>query len=329
MTNSYDNQTLFAYLLGGLSDSELERLDEMTFTDGEFAEAVKIAEKDLVDSYVAGELSGPMREQFESHYMASPIRREKLAFARALDKFASHAANAPDPTPAPLRVAETKASSGWFKELLESLGLLGGGNRRFAFAAGAAMVVLLLLGGWLIFRGSAEKRASDIATGTNKIENPPLPTATPLPTASGVPITVPTPNTKPTISPTQEATPTPKRTVEPSQPTVAMFVLPAPLRGAGPLTQVKLAPGTQFAQFSMGLESNDYTSYRVELHGAGGGPSLWNSGTMPSRGSKTASLSAKIPTKLLRSQIYSFTVSGITKDGTAENIGDYSFRVIK
>ncbi|MEP6850062.1 MAG: hypothetical protein ABI999_14480 [Acidobacteriota bacterium] len=328
MTNSNDNQTLFAYLLGGLPDSESERLDEMTFTDGEFAEAVKIAEKDLVDSYVGGELSGQMLEQFESHYMASPLRREKVVFARALNKFASHAGNAPDPTPAPLLVAETKPSSGWFKELLESLGLLGGGNRGFAFAAAAAILLLLLGGGWLIFRGLAEKRTSDIATGVNKIENPPLPTATPFPAATSVPITVPTPNTKPTISPTPEVTPTPKRTVEPSQPMVAMFVLPAPLRGAGQLTQVKLEPETQFAQFSMGLESNNYPSYRVELHAAGGGPVLWSSGKILSRG-KAASITTKVPTKLLRSQIYAFTVSGVTAAGTAENIGDYSFRVMR
>jgi len=330
MTNSYDNQTLFAYLLGALPDSESERLDEMTFIDGEFAEAVKIAEKDLVDSYVGGELSDQMREQFESHYMASPLRREKVAFARALDNFAYQAGKASDPTPAPLREVPSRAGSGWFKTLLESLGFLGGGNRGFAFAAGAAMVLLLLVSGWLIFRGLIEKRGGDIATGTNKIENPPVPTATPFSTASTVPITVPTPNTKPTVTPIPEVTPTPKRTVEPSQPMIAAITLVPSLRGGQKLAQLGLKTGTTRADFAIGLESSEYPAYKVELIDQDSGKRVWQAMSVKSHGKGSASsLNVKIPANLLRSNVYSFAVSGVAKDGSSENVGDYPFKVVR
>ena len=37
MTNRYDNQTLYSYLLGSLPEEDTERFDEMTFTDPDCA----------------------------------------------------------------------------------------------------------------------------------------------------------------------------------------------------------------------------------------------------------------------------------------------------
>ena len=79
----YNNQIINEYLLGSLPEAEIEALDELSFTDDEFADALRVAEKDLVDAYVQGELGGVELEQFESSYMASPRRLEKVKFAQA------------------------------------------------------------------------------------------------------------------------------------------------------------------------------------------------------------------------------------------------------
>src|SRR5262249_4531787 len=100
------------------------------------------------------------------------------------------------------------------------------------------------------------------------------------------------------------------------------------LRGAAPLTQVRIEPETQFADFSIGLESNDFVAYKIELRSAGGA-SIWQSGHLKAQGIKSASLNVRVPAKLLKTQIYSFTVSGIAADGTTESIGDYPFRVMR
>ena len=328
MTNRYDNQTLFSYLLGSLPDTDTELLDEMTFTDPDFAELVNAAEKDLVDFYISDGLKGETLEKFESHYMASPRRREKVTFARAFREFAANERNGENPPLA--AVPESKAAT--IKEQIgaffSSLGILGGGSPIFGFAAAAAVLALVLFGGWLLIMGVIQKQGGgDIALTTNTNQDIPVnaivPVITPEPTASAVPVN----GGASKLSPTPAPTTTPKRPpVEPSQPMIAAFVLPPPLRGGAPLTQVRLESEIQVAQFSIGLEASDYRSYRVELRDAGQGRSIWQAGSLKARGS---SLSVRVPAKLLKGQIYSFTVTGVNAEGTSENIGDYSFRVVR
>ncbi|MFL6257227.1 MAG: hypothetical protein ACJ74T_19640, partial [Pyrinomonadaceae bacterium] len=78
-----DAQTLTQYLLGSLPAEEAERLDELSVTDDEAAEALKSVEKDLIDAYVQDELDEVARAQFKTHYLASATRRERVAFAQA------------------------------------------------------------------------------------------------------------------------------------------------------------------------------------------------------------------------------------------------------
>lgn len=81
---TYSARTITQYLLGSLPEAEIERLDQLSITDDEFAEALRAAEHDLVDAYAKGELVGAPLEQFESLYQASPARRERVRFAQAL-----------------------------------------------------------------------------------------------------------------------------------------------------------------------------------------------------------------------------------------------------
>jgi anti-sigma factor RsiW len=84
----HDDQTLTRYLLGSLPEPEAERLDELSVTDDEVAEALRSVENDLIDAYAQGELDEPARAQFKAHYLTSPARRERVAFAQA---FKTHA----------------------------------------------------------------------------------------------------------------------------------------------------------------------------------------------------------------------------------------------
>ena len=79
----FNQQAVTQYLLGALPESERVRLDELSVTDDEFADALGVAEKDLVDAYVQGELSEAELGQFKSYYLASSLRRQKVEFAEA------------------------------------------------------------------------------------------------------------------------------------------------------------------------------------------------------------------------------------------------------
>lgn len=78
----YDDDQLVQYLLGLLPMDRTERLDEESVADDDVAARLRIAEHDLVDAYVRGKLSGETLGRFESHYLASPVRRDNVAFAR-------------------------------------------------------------------------------------------------------------------------------------------------------------------------------------------------------------------------------------------------------
>src|SRR5215831_11201699 len=79
-----DQVLLHNYLLGNLSEEEQVRVEDRAFADPRYLEAVEAAEADLIDAYVRGELPQSDRRQFESRFLTSPQRRNKIEFARAL-----------------------------------------------------------------------------------------------------------------------------------------------------------------------------------------------------------------------------------------------------
>ena len=140
----YNNQALNEYLLGSLPEAEAERFDELSFTDDEFADALTIAEKDLVDAYILDELNGATLENFRTYYLASSLRRDKVEFARAFQVYAEK-----NITPTSIKIktfVETKPKrsltvffSNIFTFARPSVQL------GFAFAA----LALVFFGGWL------------------------------------------------------------------------------------------------------------------------------------------------------------------------------------
>src|SRR5882672_565047 len=76
-----DDPQLVRYLLRLLPEDEAERLDEQSIVVDEFAARLECVENDLVDAYVSGALEGEILQRFESFYLASPRRREKVRFA--------------------------------------------------------------------------------------------------------------------------------------------------------------------------------------------------------------------------------------------------------
>lgn len=87
-----DEQLITEYLLGSLPEAEVARLDELSFTDDDFNARLESVEKDLIDLYARGEMSGAMSEKFTSHYLASSRRREMLGFAQAFQIFVDKSA---------------------------------------------------------------------------------------------------------------------------------------------------------------------------------------------------------------------------------------------
>ena len=84
------DELIVRYLLGLLPDFYREQFDEASIEDDEFATQLRLVEDDLIDDYVRRNLAVEARERFESYYLSSPQRRERVncaaAFLSAVDR---------------------------------------------------------------------------------------------------------------------------------------------------------------------------------------------------------------------------------------------------
>ena len=79
--SGHDDQQLVRYLLRLLPEEDAERIDDLSISDDEVSWRLRVVENDLVDAYVSGTLTGETVERFESFYLSSERRRQKVKFA--------------------------------------------------------------------------------------------------------------------------------------------------------------------------------------------------------------------------------------------------------
>jgi len=123
---------LVRYLLGQLGESEQEHVEQTYLADQDWQERLAIAEDELIDDYVGGKLGATDRAAFEKHFLNSPHRHERVAFARAWQQLTRAT---PSVSPAAL---PSPASRPWRE-------------RPVAWLLRAATVLLLIGSTWLIF----------------------------------------------------------------------------------------------------------------------------------------------------------------------------------
>lgn len=144
----HTKEDLIQYLLGSLSEADTERFDAWAVTDTEFTGELSAVENDLVDAFAQGELTGDTLARFKAHYLASPLRREKVEFARALQTYGeSYAAQASEPVVAAAK--PDRVSAGFFAWL----GLITEQSLVVRWSVAAVASVLLAAGMWWIFLG--------------------------------------------------------------------------------------------------------------------------------------------------------------------------------
>ena len=97
----YDQKSIRRYLLKQLSDAEQQEVALRLLTDDDFSTELEIAEDELIDQYLAGELSRNDRISFEQNFLTSPERAGKLKSAQALQRYFDR--TPPDPEPKPRR----------------------------------------------------------------------------------------------------------------------------------------------------------------------------------------------------------------------------------
>jgi hypothetical protein len=313
-----DDQTLRGYLFGTLPQDETERLDELSVVDDEFAARLDTVETDLVDAYVRGELAGDTLEKFQTSYMASPRRRERVAFARSLAPFAS----AHVPQSAADRLAAAPGSSS-LRSWLGSFAF-----PRFALAGGLAMLLAI---GVLLFdnlhlrntmnqatadRAALQQRERDLEARLNDEHASNAGTASELD------------QVRQSLAQAENNS-IGKRIASELPVSVAAFVLAPQMRGAGQIPSLSLPQGTTLVDLRLDLETDDYPNYSVTLKSIRTDKVLWHSGKLKAvMNGQTGTLSASVPAKLLKQEIYQIDLTGTPPHVDAELVSTYVFRIL-
>lgn len=141
------------YLLQQVSDAERQEIELRLLSDDEFVKEVEIVEDELIDDYVANELSRDERTRFDEHFLTTPERNSKLRSSQALKRyFGSVASNQPH-------------NPGRFRQFFNQLG------RPFFSSPIAAPVALLVMAvvGLVVWRAAFHK--SDLEKGLVALNN--------------------------------------------------------------------------------------------------------------------------------------------------------------
>jgi len=311
-----NSEFLVRYLLGDLPQEEAERMDEQSVTDEEFAWRVTAVENDLVDAYVRGELAGPQLALFESHYLASPNRRQKVSFARAIlkseGKLRPAGAKAGAVSPAALAASVSAKRSIWSMFTRPALRLQWG-------FAGAALAMTLVAGTLLFEVNHLRNQVTGMESERAALDKRQQETEKQLGEQRAV------------NSQTQSELERLRKTQGASDIVESIAVLLMPqTRGAGQPVAISVPGGAAGIPARLELESDDYGEYQVTLKDPATDHGLWHSARLKvAAKGKNRLLSISLPASLLKQQTYILEVSGISSKGAASLIDSYVFRVVR
>jgi hypothetical protein len=331
--HTYNDQVVTDYLLGALPETEVRDLDELSFTDDKFADALKVAEKDLVDAYVQGELTGAALERFKSYYLASPLRLEKVQFAQAFQLFGERSVAAQAAQVQEQRAPKHKGP-GWFS----SLHLFT--TSRFAWGTAFAALILTVAAVFLVVqnirlrqeisqaqtrRDALEQREQELQKQLNDQRT----------TSSAIEqeiarVREERQRLEAELNNRNQQQSSAKEQPSPAgQPSIVSFVLAPQMRGVSQIRTVSIPAGARRVAMKLELEPNDYSAYSVVLLDASH-RTVWRSGKVkPSGSGESKSLNVTFPAALLDAQSYVLQVSGVSAGGASEALSDFPFKVVK
>ncbi len=301
-TERVDEDFLLKYLLGTLPEEQQVQVEDRALSDAVYREALEAAEADLIDSYVRGELSPSDRRAFEQRFLASPQRRNKVEFARALARVSAEFSGA--------QALRPNRVFSW--HIL--LSRIGTWNPALQLAG--AMAVLLCVTGvsvLIVQNAGMRSRLSTLEAQRRESENREKALRQQLAEEQARAVQ------QPKQSPAERSGTTPLL--------ASLVFVPGLARAERDVQELALNPSGQLARLEVQLESRDeFPRYRAELRTAAGDEVLIRGNLARYRSAAGFSVSLDVPATALAPGEYELALKGIN-GGQASDIGFYYFRV--
>ncbi|PYQ55328.1 MAG: hypothetical protein DMF78_02440 [Acidobacteria bacterium] len=276
------------YLLGRLTGSERAEVEARLFEQDSVLESVLDAEDELIDRYLSRELGAADRNAFERHFAASPLRRQRIALARALSRSAE-ATRVYDAVPSPTRPVP------WWVRLPAKAWPDG-----VAVAAGLAALSVI----WLELAPHVGEVPP--TSGLHRAAGPSGPPAASPEAASDAESRRPLGQATPGLDPTPS------------------LVLRGGLqRGSGPIPRLRVPPSADEVWIRAEGAFVAAGRYRARLRRVEG-DAVWSGWAVPSR--TGGAVSVRLPARTLAPDDYVLSVS--PAGGADEDAAEYPLRVV-
>ena len=307
------------YLLGLLPEAETERLDELSVTEEVFTQNLRIAEHDLIDAYVNGELTGKELLEFSKQYGGTPLRRDRVRFAQAFQ--------AAIQTRAVVERPKTDEETGDTSKtaVVSFLSFKNWSPLKWGFVASS--LLLFLVASWFFVRqlGPHSQQTPPPATSAATNAEPPAGNS-------------PGPSPNAPTGPTSESPKTgqerlAQRSNPPANPAgparVVAFVLRPQMRSEQ-IAELVIPSDTTTVALMLLLGPIDTNYHRAILTEASSDRTVWQSGKVKvTTIDEMSVLQLRLPAALLRQEVYRIRAVGIYPNGTTETTNEYSFHVVK
>lgn len=314
MKTNTQEQTVRRYLLGDLSEEEALALEREYFADDQMLDRVWEVENELADRYVRGELDRGEKSLFERNYLASPVHRERVAFATAFVESIDSRARR-------LR-AVVPASTSWWKRFAASL---KGNSFRWATVA----VVMALVGISVVLlnvrarlnrqidqlqaeTSSQQQRAEQLEKGiaAERDESDRL--------AGEIA------RMKEESQPEERASQT---SAGAARSVLSVFLSPMLTRSGGETQQLRLSKETAAVLLQMKVQQPVAQGFQIYLRTVDG-VTVWSKASIKARQNKdSTTVSATVPARKLEAGDYILTLSATNGANEPEEINRYFFRV--
>lgn len=147
-----NHERIKGYLLGQLPDDDGSQVEARLLTDREFYEELSILEDELIDQYLAGRLSVSDRQSFESYFVSSYERQQKIRFARALRKCVDVIADESQLRSAEDEISHQSAETPGLVSMPRSSSIFPFGRPSLVSYATAAAILIVVVGSFLLLQ---------------------------------------------------------------------------------------------------------------------------------------------------------------------------------